>query len=129
MEHCYEWCSDGDHVIGTTLDLAKTIVELASDKQASDIVLLDVQELTPFADYCIVMTGDTVRHMNGLEREIAREIKSHGYGKPLIEGSRHGEWVLIDSNGLNVHILGKSARSYYQLEKLWSTAPMIITVQ
>ena len=115
--------------MNATLDLAKSIVELASDRQASDIVLLDVQDLTPFADYCIVMTGDTTRHMNGLEREISREIKSQGYGRPLIEGSLQGQWVLIDSNGLNVHILGKSARSYYQLEKLWSSAPMIIAVQ
>ena len=115
--------------MNATLDLAKSIVELASDRQASDIVLLDVQELTPFADYCIVMTGDTTRHMNGLEREISREIKSQGYGRPLIEGSLQGEWVLIDSSGLNVHILGETARSYYQLEKLWSSAPMIIAVQ
>ena len=112
-----------------TLELAKSIVELASDTQAANIILLDVRDMTPFVDYCIVMTGETIPHMNALEREIVRQIKSKGYGRPLIEGSLQGEWVLIDSGGVTVHILKKETRAFYQLEKLWSKAPMLITVQ
>ena len=111
------------------LELAKSIVELASDTLAADIILLDVRDITPFVDYYVLMTGETIPHMNALERHIIREIRSKGYGRPLTEGSLQGEWVLINSGGITVHILKKETRAFYQLEKLWNKAPMLITVQ
>jgi ribosome-associated protein len=110
-------------------ELARAVVEVASEHQASDIVLLDLRPLNVFTDYFIFMSAETQRQMNALVDELRRSLKKSGVPLHHVEGNSQSGWVLVDCGDLVIHILTPEQRDYYRLEELWSRAPEVLRVQ
>jgi ribosome-associated protein len=111
------------------LDLARRIVELAEDKKAADIVLLDLGELTTLADYFVIASGGSERQLGAIADGISAGLRDQGM-KPIgREGTPDSHWVLLDFGAVIVHIFTPPERDFYQLEKHWSEAKTILRVQ
>ena len=108
--------------------MAQLVVEIASDKLATDIVMLDLRGLAPFADYFVIMSADSSRQIEGLEEDITQALKDEQVIHFHREGTHASGWVLLDFSDVIVHIFGPEEREYYQLERLWSRASQVVRV-
>jgi ribosome-associated protein len=111
------------------LALARRIVDLASDKKASDIVLLEVRELTTLADYFVICSGTSERQVNAIAGGIADGLRDEGTKPVGREGSPNAHWMLLDYGSVIVHVMAPPERDFYQLERLWADAPLLLRVQ
>ena len=111
------------------LNLARQIVELASDKKASDIVLLEVGGLTTIADYFVICSGQSERQLGAIVNGIAAGLRDEGIKPVGREGSAGAHWILVDFGSVIVHVMSPPERDYYQLEKLWAEAPLVVRLQ
>jgi ribosome-associated protein len=103
-------------------DMLKIAVKAADEKKASDIVALDISQIASFADCFLICTGDSSRQIQAIAEEVERKLKEIGIRPSHIEGYRNAEWVLMDYVDLVVHVFSKSARTFYDLERLWRDA-------
>ncbi len=103
-------------------------MDVASDKLASDIVMLDLRDIAPFADYFVIMSAESSRQIEGLEEDITKALKDVQVKRFGREGTRESGWVLLDFSDVIVHIFGPEEREYYDLERLWSQAPQVVRV-
>ena len=111
------------------LDLARRIVELAEDKKAAEIVLLDLGELTTLADAFVICSGGSERQISAIADGIAEALRDEGV-KPIgREGTAESHWVLLDYGAVIVHVFTPPERDYYQLERHWSGARTVLRVQ
>jgi ribosome-associated protein len=111
------------------LTLARRIVDLASDKRASDIVLLEIGGLTTLADYFVICSGTSERQLGAIVDGIAEGLRDEGI-KPIgREGSSNAHWMLIDYGAVIVHVMAPPEREFYQLERLWADAPLLLRLQ
>ncbi|MFL5777503.1 MAG: ribosome silencing factor [Chloroflexota bacterium] len=111
------------------LELARRIVELAEDKKAADIVLLDLSPLTTLADYFVICSGGSERQLDAIADGIVGGLRDERL-KPIgREGTPASHWVLLDYGSVVVHILTPPERDYYGLEKHWSEARTVVRVQ
>lgn len=116
-------------VSATNLAKAKLAIDLAVEKQASDILLLDVQELTPFTDYIIILTADNFRQLNGLSEDIRQALKAKDIDLHHLEGSPDSGWMLMDFTDVIIHLFSTEQRSFYNLEQIWDKAKQLIRIQ
>ncbi len=111
------------------LDLARRIVELAEDKKAADIVLLDLGGLTTLADAFVICSGGSERQISAIADGIIEGLKDERV-KPIgREGTSESHWVLVDYGSVIVHVFTPPERDYYQLEKHWGEARVVVRVQ
>jgi len=111
------------------LDLARRIVELAEDKKAADIVLLDLAGLTSLSDSFVIASGGSERQLDAIADGIVSGLRDMGI-KPIgREGTPDSHWVLLDYGVVIVHIFTPPEREFYQLEKLWPEAKTVLRVQ
>jgi ribosome-associated protein len=103
-------------------------VELASELQALDIVLLDLRALDTFGDFFIIMSAESHRHMRALKESLLLEIKKTDLTSHHVEGSAESGWVLLDLGGIIINIFTSTERDFYQLEQLWSDALEVVRV-
>ena len=111
------------------LDLARRIVELAEDKKAADIAVLDLTGLTTVADYFVIASGGSERQLDAIADGVIsgmRDEKIHAFGR---EGTAASHWVLVDFGSVVVHVFTPPERDYYSLEKHWHEAKTILLVQ
>lgn len=107
-------------------ELAHRIVDVASDKKASDIVLLRTAEITSMADYFVIASGRSDRQVQALSKAIVDELRDEGI-KPIgVEGLSSARWVLLDYGSVIVHLFAPEEREYYGLERLWSSATQVV---
>jgi ribosome-associated protein len=111
------------------LELARRVVDLASDKKAADIVLLGVGQLTTLADYLVICSGGSERQLGAIADGIVEALKADGLLPVGREGGPGAHWVLLDLGAVVVHVFAPPERDFYQLEKLWSDAPTLLRVQ
>ena len=110
------------------VELAKKIVEVAADKQATDVVLLDTRKICSFADYFVICSGESERQLEAIHRAIIDALKEEGDVYFRSEGTAASGWVLLDLGNIVVHIFASAVREFYQLEALWSAAPVIVKI-
>jgi ribosome-associated protein len=103
-------------------ELAKKITDILTTKNAADLRLMEVTELTTLADYFIIATGTSSPHLKTLAEEVEYVLKKQGIRPNRIEGRSGGEWVLIDYGAVVVHLLSGDMREFYAIERLWSDA-------
>jgi ribosome-associated protein len=103
---------------------------MVEDKQAADIVLLDIREQTTIADYFVIATVDNERQAKAVEDEILQKLKLEQNIRPLgIEGiENRGGWTLLDYGDVIVHLFTEETRNYYKLEDLWAKANVVVKV-
>jgi len=111
------------------LDHARRIVELAEDKKAADIVLLDLGELTTVADAFVICSGGSERQIAAIANGILEALRDEGVKPFGREGTPESHWVLVDFGSVIVHVFTPPERDYYELEKHWSGAKVILRVQ
>lgn len=111
------------------LALARRIVELAADKKAADIVLLDIAALTTVADYFVICSGQSERQLGAIADGIAEGVREEDVRPIGREGSSSAHWMLIDFGSVIVHVMTPPERDFYQLERLWAEAPILLRVQ
>lgn len=104
------------------------MVNLASERQADDIVLLDVRSVTAFADYFVIMGTGSRRQMEALREDLVKGLKESGVNLHHSEGTAEAGWVLLDYSDVIVHLFGAEEREYYGLEQLWSGASQVVRI-
>jgi ribosome-associated protein len=104
-------------------------VDVASDRQAEDIVLLDVHAISGFADYMVLMSAGSVRQANALASELEEAIEQAGLDMHHREGTGESGWVLLDFGDLVLHVFGQEQREFYKLEQVWQAARQVVRVQ
>ena len=105
--------------------LASRIAEVASDRKAAEIRVLDLHGIVSYTDYFVICSGNTERQTKAIHDAIHEELKkAHGLLPRRVEGAREARWVLMDYLDCVVHIFTPEARGYYRLEQLWGEAPV-----
>jgi len=111
-------------------DVARLIVDLASEKQASDIVMLDLRQVSLLADYFVICSAGSERQMAAVVDEIRTVLRNQHHLRPLREeGKSSSGWILLDYGDVVVHIFAPAERDYYRLEELWANALPVVRVQ
>ena len=105
------------------------MVEASSDKQASNIVLLDTSAVSDFADYFVICSGDTTRQIKAIRDEVEHVLKREGILPHHYEGTLDSGWLLLDYGDVIVHIFASLEREVYQLDELWSQASTLVRIQ
>lgn len=108
-----------------SLELARLVVTAAQAKKAEQIVILDVRGLCYYADYFIIMSGRSTRHVQGLAQAVDEELREKKLQDSNTEGLSEGHWVLLDYDDVIVHIFYHETRDFYDLEGLWHDAPRV----
>lgn len=112
------------------IDLARIVVDKLEEHLAVDITLMDLREITPFADYFVICSVDSDRQARTLQEIILEELKKKHAVRPLAtEGEAASGWILLDYNAVIVHIFSREMRAYYRLEELWKAAPLVLKIQ
>ncbi|MBI4320354.1 MAG: ribosome silencing factor [Chloroflexi bacterium] len=110
-------------------DLARKVAEIAADKKASDIVLLDIGRLTTIADYFVICNGNSERQLKAITDDVLEKLKKDDGIAPLhIEGTEGSGWILLDYGSVIVHVFTPTERQYYKLESIWSEAPVVLRI-
>ena len=109
-------------------EVARIAVEVASDKQAEDIVMLDIRELTAFADYFVIMSAESRRQLEALREDIVKALKDSGISLYHSEGTAQAGWILLDYSNVIIHLFGTEEREYYRLDQLWSGAAQVVRI-
>ena len=108
-----------------SLELAERVAEIASDKKAIDVRLLDLRGVVGYTDYFVICSGNTERQTKAIHDAIHQELKKgSGLLPRRTEGEREARWILMDYLDCVVHIFTPDARAYYRLEQLWGEAPV-----
>ncbi len=100
----------------TLLALTEKTLE---DGKAEDLVVIDLQDKSSFADYMVIATGRSQRQVVSLAERLLTALRDGGHGRASVEGMSHGDWVLIDAGDVVIHLFRPEVRSYYNLEKMW----------
>jgi ribosome-associated protein len=106
-------------------ELALVAAQAASSKKAMDIAILDVSTLIGITDYFVICSGNTERQVKTIVDEIERRLREDGVKPYRREGEREQRWVLVDYLDVVVHVFHQEDRDFYNLERLWSDAPVV----
>ncbi len=110
----------------TGLERALLAAQTAEDNRGTDIVVLDMRELTPVFDYFVVVSGTSRRQLHAMSEEIDHVLEDQCGDRRLgIEGYEESRWILLDYGDLIVHLFEPEMRSYYALEDLWGHAKRV----
>jgi ribosome-associated protein len=109
--------------------LARDLAHVASDAHASDILVLDIADLTTLADYFVLCTADNERMLRAITRALSEYGETPAAHLNRQEGAPDSGWVLMDFGDVIVHTFGKREREFYQLDRLWADAPRILVIQ
>ena len=103
-----------------SLDLKNKIIKKLDSNKALDIVSIDLEGKSSIADYMIIASGTSSRHIQALSEQVLEKLKDNGIKNSKIEGKESNEWKLVDGIDLIVHIFHPEKRKFYELEKMWS---------
>ena len=101
-------------------NLKKIIIETLDSNKALDIVSIDLKDKSSIADYMIIASGTSSRHIQSLSEQVMDKFKEYGLSQCKIEGKDSTEWKLVDGIDIIVHIFNPEKRKFYELEKMWS---------
>jgi|TARA_B100000579_G_scaffold62879_1_gene46128 ribosome-associated protein len=102
------------------LDLKTIVINTLDLNKAQDIVAIDLKDKSSMADFMIIASGTSSRHIQALSEQVLEKLKDNGIKDSKIEGKESNEWKLVDGIDLIVHIFHPEKRKFYELEKIWS---------
>ena len=102
------------------LNLKETVLKTLDSNKALDIISIDLANKSSIADYMIIASGTSSRHIQALSEQVLEQFKNNGVINCKIEGLESNDWKLIDGIDLIVHIFNPEKRKFYELEKMWS---------
>lgn len=114
-----------------SLELANRITDIIVDRQGEDVLILDLQKVATFTDYFVLCSGTSRRQLSALQSAIREELKQDDVRLVAhkVEGEAETGWVLLDYNGVIVHLFSPDMRAFYDLEGLWNTARVVVQIQ
>ena len=101
-------------------DLKSVVINTLDLNKAQDIVAIDLKDKSSMADYMIIASGMSSRHIQSLSEQVLEKLKDNGVKNSKIEGKESSEWKLVDGIDLIIHIFHPEKRKFYELEKIWS---------
>ena len=101
-------------------DLKQIVINTLDKNKAEDIISIDLKNKSSMADYMIIASGTSSRHIQSLSEQVLDKLKNNGIIESKIEGKDSSEWKLVDGIDLIVHIFHPEKRKFYELEKMWS---------
>ena len=101
-------------------DLKSVVIDTLDLNKAQDIVTIDLKDKSSMADYMIIASGTSSRHIQSLSEQVLEKFKDNGIKNSKIEGKESSEWKLVDGIDLIIHIFHPEKRKFYELEKIWS---------
>tara|TARA_X000001036_G_scaffold318024_1_gene296430 strand:+ start:3900 stop:4250 length:351 start_codon:yes stop_codon:yes gene_type:complete len=101
-------------------NLKQIVINTLDNNKAQDIVSIDLKDKSSMADYMIIASGTSSRHIQSLSEQVLNKLKDNGVNESKIEGKDSNEWKLVDGIDLIVHIFHPEKRKFYELEKMWS---------
>jgi ribosome-associated protein len=102
------------------IDLKSIILDTLNSNKALDIISIDLKNKSSMADYMIIASGTSSRHIQALSEQVLEKLKTNGIKNSKIEGKESLDWKLVDGIDLIVHIFNPEKRKFYELEKIWS---------
>ena len=102
------------------VELKNTIEKILDNNKAKDIISIDLKNKSYIADYMIIASGNSSRHLQALSEILLNEMKKKGLDDCRIEGRESNDWKLVDANDIIIHIFHPEKREFYDLEKMWS---------
>ena len=102
------------------IDLKSIILDTLDSNKALDIISIDLKNKSSMADYMIIASGTSSRHIQALSEQVLEKLKINGVKNSKIEGKESLDWKLVDGIDLIVHIFNPDKRKFYELEKIWS---------
>ena len=102
------------------INLKNIILDTLDSNKALDIVSIDLKNKSSMADYMIIASGTSSRHIQALSEQVLEKLKDNGIKNSKIEGKESSDWKLVDGIDLIVHIFNPEKRKFYELEKMWS---------
>ncbi|MSQ12082.1 MAG: ribosome silencing factor [Dehalococcoidia bacterium] len=111
------------------LQLAREMVTIASDKQAEDIVLLDLRPLSTFAEFFVLMNAGSSRQLGAVADAIDEGLSKRGLEPRHREGVPDSGWVVLDYGAVVVHLFDPERREFYRLDHVWRDAPALVRIQ
>lgn len=110
----------------TPIEHARRIAELAQEKLAADVVILDMRPVCSYTDYFVICTGQNPRQTKAIYDAVREEIKkADGLTPRTVAGERQASWILADYLDVVLHVFTPEAREYYRLEELWGDVPSV----
>lgn len=100
--------------------LLKLVVKTLDDNNGQDIVVIDLAKKSAMADYIVVCTGTSQRHLGSMAEHLRAQLKANGRNTVPVEGLTQGDWILVDGGDVIVHLFRPEVRAFYALEKMWS---------
>jgi ribosome silencing factor RsfS/YbeB/iojap len=100
-------------------NLKKVVIDALDDMKALEVKVLDVRGLTDIADFMVIASGTSDRHVRSVAQRVVEKTKEAGFRPHGVEGQQDGDWVLIDLHDMIVHVMLPRVREFYGLEKLW----------
>ncbi len=107
-------------------EIAIAAARAAADKQAADIVILDVSKIIVITDFFVICSASSTRQIKTVVEEVEKATRAHGVRPVRREGDGDSGWWLLDYVDLVVHVFGEEERAYYDLERLWMDAPRVV---
>ena len=101
-------------------ELKKIIIQTLDINKALDIVSIDLKHKSSMADYMIIASGTSSRHIQSLSEQVLDKLKDNGIKDSKIEGKDSNEWKLVDGIDIVIHIFHPEKRKFYELEKMWA---------
>ncbi len=99
--------------------MAALVKKSLDDDKAEELVVIDLAGKSDIADYMVIASGQSQRHVSAMAEHVCRRLKDAGLGSVPIEGAERCDWVLIDAGDVIVHLFRPEVRAFYNLEKMW----------
>jgi len=109
----------------SSVDALRLVVDALADRKAIDTTVLDLRGLCGATDYFVIVSGTSDAHVRGMADHLVSALAPHGVAPHHVEGLAQGRWVLLDYVDFIVHVFHPELRAFYQLERLWSDAPVV----
>jgi ribosome-associated protein len=107
------------------LVIARRIAAMAAEKQADEIIILDMRERVPYCDFFIICSGRSRRQVRAISDTLHQGMKAEDVRAASVEGGESSRWILMDFGDIVVHIFDEKHRGFYDLETLWIDAPRV----
>ncbi len=105
-----------------SLQIKEIVVQSLDDDKAQEIVTIDLNGITSVADYFVIASGSSSRHVGAMADHLNEKLKAAGHNGISIEGQENCDWVLVDAFDVVIHLFKPEVRDFYNLEKMWDMA-------
>ena len=109
--------------------MAHLAIDAASEKQATNVVLIDVRGVSMFTDYMVVLTAGSTRQLRALADDMAEAVETAGLKLHHREGTAESGWVLLDFGDIVAHVFSEEKRDFYRMEQVWRAGKELVRIQ